>query len=34
MGAPEATAAGFPEPATFSYEHEGDRQFTTTLHVA
>ena len=31
MGAPEATAAISPNPATFSYEHEGDRQFATTL---
>src|SRR5882762_7276525 len=32
MGAPEATAPlSQPTPATFSYEHEGDRQFATTL---
>ena len=31
MGAPEPTAPLSPPPATFSYEHEGDRQFATTL---
>ncbi len=31
MGAPEATAPLSPAGATYSYEHEGDRQFATTL---
>ena len=31
MGAPEPTAPLSAAPATFSYEHEGDRQFATTL---
>ena len=31
MGAPEPTAPLSQPPATFSYEHEGDRQFATTL---
>src|ERR1051326_4467801 len=31
MGAPEAPAPLSPAIATFSYEHEGDRQFATTL---
>jgi DNA-binding IclR family transcriptional regulator len=31
MGAPEATAPLSQPTATFSYEHEGDRQFATTL---
>jgi DNA-binding IclR family transcriptional regulator len=31
MGAPEPTAPLSAPPATFSYEHEGDRQFATTL---
>jgi DNA-binding IclR family transcriptional regulator len=31
MGAPEASAPLSPAGATFSYEHEGDRQFATTL---
>ena len=31
MGAPEPAAPLTQVPATFSYEHEGDRQFATTL---
>ena len=31
MGAPEPAAPISQAPATFSYEHEGDRQFATTL---
>jgi DNA-binding IclR family transcriptional regulator len=31
MGAPEPTAPLSPPSAAFSYEHEGDRQFATTL---
>ena len=31
MGAPEATAPLSQPTGTFSYEHEGDRQFATTL---
>ena len=31
MGAPEPAAPLSPAPAAFSYEHEGDRQFATTL---
>ena len=31
MGAPEPTAPLSPPAASFSYEHEGDRQFATTL---
>ena len=31
MGAPEPQAPIAQAPATFSYEHEGDRQFATTL---
>ena len=31
MGAPEPAAPISQVPATFSYEHEGDRQFATTL---
>ena len=31
MGAPEPQAPISQSPATFSYEHEGDRQFATTL---
>ena len=31
MGAPEPTAPLSAPPTTFSYEHEGDRQFATTL---
>lgn len=31
MGAPEPQAPISQVPATFSYEHEGDRQFATTL---
>jgi len=31
MGAPEPQAPIAQTPATFSYEHEGDRQFATTL---
>jgi DNA-binding IclR family transcriptional regulator len=31
MGAPEATAPLSPAGAAYSYEHEGDRQFATTL---
>ena len=31
MGAPEAAAPLSPPSANFSYEHEGDRQFATTL---
>jgi DNA-binding IclR family transcriptional regulator len=31
MGAPESAVPLSPPAATFSYEHEGDRQFATTL---
>jgi DNA-binding IclR family transcriptional regulator len=31
MGAPEANAPLSPAATTYSYEHEGDRQFATTL---
>jgi DNA-binding IclR family transcriptional regulator len=31
MGAPEPAAPLSPAPGAFSYEHEGDRQFATTL---
>ena len=31
MGAPESNATLSPAPPQFSYEHEGDRQFATTL---
>jgi len=31
MGAPEASVPLSQPTATFSYEHEGDRQFATTL---
>lgn len=31
MGAPESSATLSPAPGAFSYEHEGDRQFATTL---
>jgi DNA-binding IclR family transcriptional regulator len=31
MGAPEPAAPLSPVPGAFSYEHEGDRQFATTL---
>src|SRR5574341_1240702 len=31
MGAPEPAAPISPIPPAFSYEHEGDRQFATTL---
>ena len=31
MGAPEPAAPLSPPAASFSYEHEGDRQFATTL---
>ena len=31
MGAPESNATLSPAPQPFSYEHEGDRQFATTL---
>jgi len=31
MGAPEANAPLSPPATTYSYEHEGDRQFATTL---
>jgi len=31
MGAPESNATLSPVPQQFSYEHEGDRQFATTL---
>src|SRR4029078_13085185 len=31
MGAPEPAAPLSPPAGTFSYEHEGDRQFATTL---
>ena len=31
MGAPESNATLSPVPPQFSYEHEGDRQFATTL---